>query len=264
METNTKTKRIVTKIGDVFCVEFPDNTKGYFQYIANDLTQLNSSVIRVFENHYPIDSEETIDNIVKDKVAFYAHTILRIGIQFNAWHKVGNSKNIGDSELQNVIFGYTFDTKIEFKSIIHVDPLTNWTVWHINGNLHDIGVLPDPYHGIVELGSVLPYHLITERMERGYNTDSRKIYEIMKRKPRPEYKSYIKDMSDGKDIYICFKGDYFEKAVIPIDGKLTRISHDEAVSNNMEIISKKFSDTNWKTQNFITEDEFNQVWDTAL
>ena len=85
----------------------------------------------------------------------------------------------------------------------------------------------------------------------------------MKRKPRPEYKSYIKDMSDGKDIYICFQGDYFEKAVIPIEGKLTKISRDEAVLNGMEIISKKFSDTNWKAQNFITEDEFNKVWDST-
>ena len=86
----------------------------------------------------------------------------------------------------------------------------------------------------------------------------------MKRKPRAEYKSYIKDASDGKDIYICFKGDYFEKAVFPIEGKLTKISCDEAVLNGMEITSKKFSDTNWKAQNFITEEEFNQVWDTAL
>lgn len=33
MVTNTKPKRVVTKIGDVFCVEFPDNTKG----VANEI-----------------------------------------------------------------------------------------------------------------------------------------------------------------------------------------------------------------------------------
>lgn len=38
-------KRIVTKIGDVFCIEIDGKYKCFFQYIANDLEQLNSSVI---------------------------------------------------------------------------------------------------------------------------------------------------------------------------------------------------------------------------
>ena len=41
-------KRIVTKIGYVFCVEIDNKYKCFFQYVANDMTQLNSSVIRVF------------------------------------------------------------------------------------------------------------------------------------------------------------------------------------------------------------------------
>ena len=46
------TKRIVTKIGDVFCIEIDGQYKCYFQYIANDMECLNSSVIRIFkENH---------------------------------------------------------------------------------------------------------------------------------------------------------------------------------------------------------------------
>ena len=42
------TKRIITKIGDIFCVEVDNDYKCYFQYVANDMTVLNSSVIRVF------------------------------------------------------------------------------------------------------------------------------------------------------------------------------------------------------------------------
>ena len=49
------TKRIITKIGDIFCVEVDNDYKCYFQYVANDMTVLNSSVIRVFAKHYPID-----------------------------------------------------------------------------------------------------------------------------------------------------------------------------------------------------------------
>ena len=69
--------RIITKIGDLFCVKVDNDYKCYFQYVANDMTVLNSSVIRVFSKHYPIDYVPVFDDIVKDKVYFYAHTILR-------------------------------------------------------------------------------------------------------------------------------------------------------------------------------------------
>ena len=42
-------KRIVTKIGNVFSVKLNESKKKYFQYVANDIYQLNSSVIRVFK-----------------------------------------------------------------------------------------------------------------------------------------------------------------------------------------------------------------------
>lgn len=42
-------KRIVTRIGNVFCAEIEGKFKCFFQYIAKDMTQLNSSVIRVLE-----------------------------------------------------------------------------------------------------------------------------------------------------------------------------------------------------------------------
>lgn len=45
-----------TKIGDVFSAKTDEKTKKYFQLIAYDLTQLNSDVIRVFKERYPINS----------------------------------------------------------------------------------------------------------------------------------------------------------------------------------------------------------------
>jgi len=91
-------KRIVTKIGDVFCAEIDDQYKRYFQYVVDDMEQLNSSVIRVFKRHYPMDDEPMIDDIVKDEVEFYAHTVLKFGILYNVWYKVGKSKDIGGEE----------------------------------------------------------------------------------------------------------------------------------------------------------------------
>ena len=95
MET-TKKKRVVTRIGNVFCAEINNEHKRFFQYVANDIEQLNSSVIRVFKNKYPIDYNPNVEDIVKDKIDFYAHTILKFGIEFNAWYKVGTSKTIGE------------------------------------------------------------------------------------------------------------------------------------------------------------------------
>lgn len=44
-------KRIVTKIGDIFSVTLKNGKQRFFQYIANDYSQLNSSVIRVFRKN---------------------------------------------------------------------------------------------------------------------------------------------------------------------------------------------------------------------
>jgi hypothetical protein len=44
-----KKKRTVSTIGDVFSVPLGDGHKKYFQYVANDVTQLNSDVIRAFK-----------------------------------------------------------------------------------------------------------------------------------------------------------------------------------------------------------------------
>ena len=127
METNKK-KRIVTRIGNVFCAEIDNECKRFFQYVANDLEELNSSVIRVFKNKYPMDYEPEIEEIVGDEVEFYAHTILKFGIVFNAWYKVGTSKNIGD-EYKEVLFGTTHNHIYpSVHEIIEVNPAKNWRV----------------------------------------------------------------------------------------------------------------------------------------
>lgn len=84
-----KPKRIVTKIGNVFCVQISPQEKKYFQYIANDMLHLNSSVIRVFERTYPTDQEPKLTDVVQGEVEFYAHTVLSWGIRLEKWTKVG-------------------------------------------------------------------------------------------------------------------------------------------------------------------------------
>src|SRR5467141_133069 len=81
MELGPKNKarmpQLRLKIGDVFAVKLDEHTQKFFQYIANDLTQLNSDVIRAFRQVYPIGVPIDLKLIVGDDVDFFAHVILR-------------------------------------------------------------------------------------------------------------------------------------------------------------------------------------------
>ena len=95
-------KRVVTKVGDVFCANIDGKYKRYLQYIVSDLEQLNSDVIRVFKEKYPIDAEPKLDEVVKGEVDFYAHCVVSGGVKRGLWEKVGKCADVGDVE--HIIF----------------------------------------------------------------------------------------------------------------------------------------------------------------
>lgn len=152
-----KTKRIVTKIGDLFCVEIDNQYKRFFQYFANDMTQLNSSVIRVFKKKYPMDYVPLPEEITQDEVDFYAHTVLKIGIIEGAWYKIGKSKDIGDIDIP------TF-RKFADEDIVEISE--KWYVWKIGEPLKYVGKLPPKYYE-AENGFVKPYNEIITRIRTG-------------------------------------------------------------------------------------------------
>ncbi len=153
-------KRIITRIGDIFCVEIGGNRKRYFQYIANDLEQLNSSVIRVFKTIYDKDADPGVDNITSDQVDFYSHTVLKLGILEKAWIKVGKSKDVGSFD--SIMFRSTNDySPSQLKSY-------HWYVWKLGQEESTyIGELTDELASITEDGGVFPYTWIIERMKTG-------------------------------------------------------------------------------------------------
>lgn len=85
-------------------------------------------------------------------------------------------------------------------------------------------------------------------------------YEFIKRKPRPEYRSYVRYKIDQGEILLCFLGDGFEKEIIIKNGNISRITREDAILNNLKLADRRLSDTNWEYNDFITEKEFNQVW----
>lgn len=65
----------------------------YFQYIGNDLSQLNSSMIRVFKTKYNLQDTPSLEEVVKDEVMFCAHTVLKAGIENGSREKVKKNRS---------------------------------------------------------------------------------------------------------------------------------------------------------------------------
>lgn len=155
--------RIITKIGDVFEVVLDNQTKKYFQYITNDLCQLNSSVIRVFKKKYNIEHNLDCDIIVEGEVDFYAHCVLRWGIKSKVWTKIGHCKATGTKD---ILFRDTND----FGHKLGDPPIkisTNWHIWKVNdGNFTRVGKLEQQYQH-ADLGMVMPADMIVDRMKNG-------------------------------------------------------------------------------------------------
>ncbi len=152
-------KRIVTRIGNIFCVEIDRQYKKFFQYVANDMSQLNSSVIRAFKRKYPIEWKPDMDVIVDDDVEFYAHTVLSAGIQENTWYKVGTNKNVGDTD--SIMFRLYSEAHI-----INMTKSYNWYVWFINQEYIRIGEMTDEYRHL-DIGYVYPVFQIESKIKTG-------------------------------------------------------------------------------------------------
>lgn len=254
-------KRIVTKIGDVFCVEIDNEYKCFFQYIEKDILQLGSSVIRAFKTRYPMDYKPVIEDIVKDEILFYAHTILRVGIEYGAWYKVGKSKELGLSGLNNVMFGDVFNYKATPNlQLIEVDYLENWTIWKVNEERINIGVLPTEYYEIIEEGGVVPYDEVVTRFRIGYFKVTDKSYDIIKRRPIAGVNSYTKREIDGKECYFHFIGEDIYREMIVTPQGVIKLTQEEPEKDGYTFHAHKFWEINWKYRDHITEADFLSAW----
>ncbi len=156
-------KRVITKIGDIFEVKISDTSKGYFQYIADDMSQLNSAVIRAFSKRYSIESDVSLDEIIAGKIDFHWHTFIKLGVKMGFWIKIGNHSNLGN--LDNVMFRDTPDYgRLNFN--YEYDVSKSWNVWKINGLRSEVGELTNEYKK-AEVGIVLPADTVVHRMKTG-------------------------------------------------------------------------------------------------
>ncbi len=152
-------KRIITKIGDIFSVTLDNSNLRFFQYIANDWSQLNSSVIRVFKREYPAEYVLNPEEVVADEIDFYAHTVLKFGIIDGAWQKVGKCQNVGDTE--NIVFRMYIEDAFNHEERI-------WQAWYINKDERfTIGKLSQYYRENSDIGLVFHFSNIVGRIKTG-------------------------------------------------------------------------------------------------
>lgn len=159
-------KRIITKIGDVFIVEF-GCTKKYFQYISNDMAMMNSSVIRVFKKEFSKNDHPSLLDIVSNEVDFYAHTVLRWGINQDAWKKIGNVPIV--NQLENIYFRSSLDYGIRAGEK-RVEVSAKWNIWKLGDtDYHFVNKLEGVFRK-ADIGEILPAFVIIDRMKNGRYT----------------------------------------------------------------------------------------------
>ena len=110
-----------------------------------------------------MDYEYDEQEVLNDEVNFYAHTILRIGIDNGTWYKVGKSKEVGD--LTKIMFRFSSDLGggggVKRKSY-------NWYVWKINEEYIHIGELTDDFKNKSDFGLVIQYCDVFNKIKNGF------------------------------------------------------------------------------------------------
>jgi hypothetical protein len=160
-------KRVIKKIGDLYVVKIDDTSKKYFQYIADDINQLNSNVIRAFNTAYPLEEEPNLSEVIQQDVAFYSHCFIRVGLKFDFWDKAGNVPEIGN--LDHILFRRSSDYGDP-----KVDISYKWWVWKINERSQYVGELKGEARK-AEDGVVMDPLSIVHRMRTGQDRDFRPL-----------------------------------------------------------------------------------------
>jgi Immunity protein 26 len=146
------------RLGDVFSVDLDNSRIGYFQYIADDPTQLSSNVIRVFSEKFETKKLFELETIVGGDVQFFAHVFLKAGVKFSSWKRVGNSPVI--QGLQTL-----FRDSADYGNPA-VKSSNRWYIWKIGEPQRYVGPLSPEFQS-AEIGVVIAPEEIGVRMKTG-------------------------------------------------------------------------------------------------
>jgi hypothetical protein len=146
------------KLGDVFEVAFADGSRKFLQYVADDMTQLNSEVVRVFKHRYLAGEDVSVDAIARSEVEFHTHASARVGTKLGVWTRIGNAAIV-----QPVSPSFRISRDMGIPGITFSQ---RWSVWCINEPLRYVGALDDTTRQFEE-GFVYPPIDVARRMDCG-------------------------------------------------------------------------------------------------
>jgi len=149
-------KRVV--VGDLFEVQLDQSSVRFFQYIADDATQLSSQVVRVFRETYSAGEPLDAHRVTAGEVHFYAHVFLRNGLKQGFWRKVGH---VQPPAVVNTLFRNSDDYGNP-----EIKVSKRWYIWKANCPFEEVGELTPRYQG-AEIGVVVPPDSLIYRMRNG-------------------------------------------------------------------------------------------------
>lgn len=160
MSTEQASERIKNaQPGDVYEIPIDGKTKAYAQFLMLDLESLNSEILRVFEKRYAMGDKVDLAEVVKDKVAFLVHTVIRNGVKDGILTKVGNVE-LEDFELPYFRNDRSMDRWYPGKVS------DEWHVWKTGEYAKKVGKLTPEYRKL-DIGDVFPPSDIVYRLKHG-------------------------------------------------------------------------------------------------
>ena len=253
-------KRIVTRIGDIFCVEIEGKYKCYFQFIDKDVNLLNSDVIRAFKTRYSMDYKPIVKDIISGETLFCSHVFIRAGLMCGAWYKIDMPKCKEYNKNHDVIYGTVSPDKQIIKNnemhLITVNQFQNWTIWKPNEITKNRTELTEDEVDRLELGTVKGYSQILFRFKYGYFSSWANEYDIIKRRPIAGVNSYTKHEIDGNECYFHYIGEDIYREMIVTPQGVIKLTKEEPEKDGYTFHTRKFWEINWAFKDHITEDDF--------
>lgn len=243
-------------IGDIFCVEIGDSFKCYFQFIGIDKTKCCTPVINIFKKHYPIHYIPSLENIVKDDLLCSVHTEIYDKYINFPWYKIGNRPYISSNGAGPPLFIDSERPNEEILSKTNSVEYSYWWVWEMNGS--PVKQFPVPYEYIdrMENGAILYPEQIIDRIIYGYDRKTSAVYNVIRRRPRRGVQSFIKTQCVPTIIYYHFNEEYLVRQI-----SISKTKGTVKINKYENEEKMKFWDINWKEYEFITQEQFETVWD---
>jgi len=148
-------------VGDVFEVALSGQKKAFFQYACDDPSQLDSNIIRVFQDRYETDDTPDVQDILSGAVDFWAHVVLKLGTNMHLWKFYAKGSA---PPLPSIHFRISSD--YGNPSVTKSD---NWWVWKVGEEHRFVGNDPKLLR-VAEIGIVVNPKAVVERMHTGQYT----------------------------------------------------------------------------------------------